>query len=165
MNRRIKFSVEHEVFPRDACIYRKHPCDGSITWARLSRAAGVKEAKPRDVSIIDSMATQRHRPCWSVFAACTRIQCWVTGSPRMIAAVVIGFLNATLGSRSLRSITIPVCCSLTFGMFLLGHQRRNDPFWLQGSFIGFDVTGWIPAFSGIGVLSVLGMIIRAVAKE
>ena len=49
---------------------------------------------------------------------------WSRWGLRMIAAVVIGFLNATLGF-ALKVITFPLAI-VTFGLFLFGDQRRND---------------------------------------
>ncbi|MGA8730372.1 MAG: phage holin family protein [Terracidiphilus sp.] len=80
----------------------------------------------------------------------------------MIAAVVIGFLNATLG-LALKVITFPLAV-VTFGLFLL--VINAGMIILASRFvIGFDVTGWTPAFWGSVVLSLLGLIIRAFAKE
>jgi putative membrane protein len=80
----------------------------------------------------------------------------------MIAAVVIGFLNATLGFL-LKLITFPLAF-LTFGLFLL---MINAAMILLASRIvgGFYVSGWVPAFWGAAVLSILGLFIRFLAKE
>jgi putative membrane protein len=77
--------------------------------------------------------------------------------PAMIAALVIGFLNATLGFI-LKIITFPLSI-LTLGIFLL---VINGLMILLASSIvrGFDVRGFFPAFWGGIVLAILGMIIR-----
>ncbi len=88
---------------------------------------------------------------------------FVTGlQAALVAAVVIGFLNATLGFL-LKLITFPLAI-LTFGVFLL---VINAAMILFASHLvgGFTVYGWVPAFWGAAVLSILGLIIRAFAKE
>ena len=88
---------------------------------------------------------------------------FVTGlQAAMIAAVVIGFLNATLGFM-LKVITFPLAI-LTFGIFLL---FINAAMILLASRLvgGFYVYGWMPAFWGAAVLSVLSLIVRAFSKE
>ena len=82
--------------------------------------------------------------------------------PALIAAVVIGLLNATLG-LFLKIITIPFSI-LTLGIFLL---VINGIMILLASAIvpGFHVTGFGPAFWGAIVLALLGMLIRAVVKD
>jgi putative membrane protein len=80
----------------------------------------------------------------------------------MIAAVVIGFLNATLGFL-LKMITFPLTI-LTFGVFLL---VINAAMILMASSLvgGFTVYGWGPAFWGAGVLAVLSLLIRAFSQD
>lgn len=88
---------------------------------------------------------------------------FVTGlQSAMIAAVVIGLLNATLGFF-LKVITFPLAI-LTFGVFLL---FINAGMILLASRMvgGFYVYGWTPAFWGAAVLAVLSMIIRVFSKE
>ncbi|HUA98160.1 MAG TPA: phage holin family protein [Terracidiphilus sp.] len=82
--------------------------------------------------------------------------------PAMIASLVIGFLNATVGLL-LKVITFPLSI-LTLGLFLL---VINGLMILLASSIvrGFDVRGFFPAFWGAVVLAILGMIIRAVTKS
>jgi putative membrane protein len=88
---------------------------------------------------------------------------FVTGlQSAMIAAVVIGFLNATLGFL-LKLITFPLAI-LTFGIFLLVINAAM--ILLTSQFVGgFTVYGWGPAFWGATVLAILSMIFRVFAKE
>ncbi|MGB7546974.1 MAG: phage holin family protein [Terracidiphilus sp.] len=82
--------------------------------------------------------------------------------PAMMAAVVIGFLNATLGSL-LKLITFPLAI-VTFGLFLLVINAAM--IMMASSFVdGFYVYGWTPAFWGAAVLAVLSMLIRIGMKE
>jgi putative membrane protein len=82
--------------------------------------------------------------------------------PALIAALVIGLLNATLGFF-LKIITFPLSI-LTFGLFLL---VINGLMILLASSIvrGFHVNGFVPAFWGAVVLALLGMVIRAITKN
>jgi putative membrane protein len=82
--------------------------------------------------------------------------------PAMIAAVVIGLLNATVGFF-LKIITFPLSI-LTLGIFLL---VINGLMILLASSIvrGFHVRGFGSAFWGAVVLALLGMLIRAITKE
>jgi putative membrane protein len=82
--------------------------------------------------------------------------------PALIAALVIGLLNATLGFF-LKIITFPISI-LTLGLFLL---VINGLMILLASSIvvGFHVNGLLPAFIGAIVLALLGMLIRAITKE
>ncbi|MGB8028157.1 MAG: phage holin family protein [Terracidiphilus sp.] len=82
--------------------------------------------------------------------------------PALIAAVVIGLLNATLG-LFLKIITIPFSI-VTLGIFLL---VINGVMILLASAVvpGFHVNGLGPAFWGAVVLALLGMLIRAVIKD
>jgi putative membrane protein len=82
--------------------------------------------------------------------------------PALIAAVVIGLLNATVG-LILKIITFPLTI-LTLGLFLL---VVNALMILLASVVvsGFHVDGWLPAFLGAIVLALLGMVIRAIVKE
>lgn len=82
--------------------------------------------------------------------------------PALIAVIVIGLLNATLG-LILKIVTFPISI-FTLGLFLL---VINGLMILLASSIvrGFRVTGFLPAFWGAIVLALLGMLVRAVAKE
>jgi putative membrane protein len=82
--------------------------------------------------------------------------------PALIAAVVIGLLNATVG-LFLKIITFPLSI-LTLGIFLL---VINGLMILLASAVvpGFHVNGLVPAFWGAIVLALLGMLIRAIVKD
>ncbi len=82
--------------------------------------------------------------------------------PALIAAVVIGLLNATVG-LFLKIVTFPLSI-LTLGIFLL---VINGIMILVASAIvpGFHVYGFGPAFWGALVLALLGMLIRAIVKD
>jgi putative membrane protein len=81
--------------------------------------------------------------------------------PALVAALVIGLLNATVGFF-LKIVTFPISI-LTLGLFLL---VINGLMILMASNIvrGFHVRGFVPAFWGAVVLALLGMLIRAVTK-
>jgi len=82
--------------------------------------------------------------------------------PALIASLVIGLLNATVG-LVLKIITFPISI-LTLGLFLL---VINGLMILLASSIvrGFHVNGFVPAFWGAVVLALLGMIIKAIVKD
>ena len=82
--------------------------------------------------------------------------------PALIAALVIGLLNATVGFL-LKIVTFPLSI-LTLGLFLL---VINGLMILLASNVvrGFQVHGFAPAFWGAVVLALLGMLIKAVVKE
>ncbi len=82
--------------------------------------------------------------------------------PALVAALVIGLLNATLGLL-LKIITFPLSI-LTFGLFLL---VINALMILLASSVvrGFTVVGWGPALWGALILALLGMLFRAVARD
>ena len=87
----------------------------------------------------------------------------VTGlKAALIAALVIGLLNATVG-LILKIITFPISI-LTLGIFLL---VINGVMILVASSLvpGFHVYGFAPAFWGAVVLALLGMLIRAIVKD
>jgi putative membrane protein len=82
--------------------------------------------------------------------------------PALIASLVIGLLNATLG-LFLKIVTFPLSI-LTLGIFLF---VINGVMILIASGIvrGFQVNGFAPAFWGAVVLALLGMVIRALKKN
>jgi putative membrane protein len=82
--------------------------------------------------------------------------------PAMVAALVIGLLNATVGFF-LKIVTFPLSI-VTLGLFLL---VINALMILLASSIvrGFRVNGFVPAFWGAVVLALLGMAIRALTKN
>ena len=82
--------------------------------------------------------------------------------PALIASLVIGLLNATLGIF-LKIITFPLSI-LTLGLFLL---VINGLMILLASSIvrGFNVRGIFPAFWGAVVMALLGVLIRALSKS
>jgi putative membrane protein len=82
--------------------------------------------------------------------------------PALIAALVIGLLNATVGLL-LKIITFPLSI-LTLGLFLLVINALMIEL-ASGLVRGFQVHGFWPAFWGGVVLSLLGMLIRAVLKD
>jgi putative membrane protein len=82
--------------------------------------------------------------------------------PALVASLVIGMLNATVGVI-LKIITFPFSI-ITLGLFLL---VINGLMILLASSIvrGFTVRGFVPALWGAVVLALLGMAIRAVTKN
>ena len=82
--------------------------------------------------------------------------------PALIAALVIGLLNATLGFL-LKIITFPLTV-LTLGLFLL---VINGLMILVASGVvpGFKVYGMVPAFWGAVVLAILGVLFRYILKD
>jgi putative membrane protein len=83
-------------------------------------------------------------------------------APALIASLVIGLLNATVG-LVLKIVTFPISI-ITLGVFLL---VINGLMILLASSIvpGFHVSGFAPAFWGAVVLALLGMVIRAIVKD
>lgn len=80
----------------------------------------------------------------------------------LLAAAVIGALNATLGFL-LKVITFPFAV-LTAGLFLLIVNAAM--ILLASKFVtGFVVYGWTPALWGAAVLAILGMLIRLIMKD
>jgi putative membrane protein len=79
----------------------------------------------------------------------------------LIAAVVIGFINGTIGTL-IKIVTFPFTI-ITFGLFLL---VINAFMLMVAAWIlpGFQVSGFAPAFWGALILSVLNMIIRWILK-
>jgi putative membrane protein len=82
--------------------------------------------------------------------------------PALIAALVIGLLNATLGFL-LKIITFPLTI-LSLGLFLL---VINGLMILVASGLvpGFKVYGMVPAFWGAVVLAILGVLFRYILKD
>jgi putative membrane protein len=79
----------------------------------------------------------------------------------LIAAVVIGLINGTLG-LFVKVVTFPLTI-LTLGIFLL----VVNAFMLKivATFLpGFRIEGFMPAFWGALLLAILNMIIRALTK-
>jgi putative membrane protein len=82
--------------------------------------------------------------------------------PALIASLVIGLLNATLG-LFLKILTFPLTI-LTFGVFLLVINALM--ILLASKFVGgFQVQGYAPAFWGGVVLALLSLVIKAATKE
>jgi putative membrane protein len=80
----------------------------------------------------------------------------------LIAALVIGLVNATLGVF-LKIVTFPLTL-VTLGLFLLIINAMMLLF--ASSFVrGFIVHGFVPAFWGALLLSLLGMITRWLAPS
>jgi putative membrane protein len=75
----------------------------------------------------------------------------------LIAALVIGLVNATLGAF-LKIVTLPLTL-VSLGLFLLVINALMLLF--ASHFVrGFVVHGFVPAFWGALLLSLLGMVIR-----
>lgn len=83
-------------------------------------------------------------------------------APALAAALVIGLLNATLGAL-IKLLTFPISI-LTLGLFLL---VINAVMLLIASALvrGFHVHGLIPALCGAAILALLGIFVRAIAKQ
>jgi putative membrane protein len=80
----------------------------------------------------------------------------------IIAALVIGVLNATLGFV-IKLITFPFAI-LSLGLFLL--FVNAGMILLAADLVpGFVVYGWVPAFWGAVVLAVIGMLVRSLMRE
>jgi putative membrane protein len=83
-------------------------------------------------------------------------------SAALIAVIVIGLLNATLGLL-LKLVTLPLTI-LTLGLFLL----VINAFVLKlasGFVTGFQVTSYSAAFWGAAVLAILHMLFRFITNE
>ena len=82
--------------------------------------------------------------------------------PALVASLVIGLLNATLG-LFLKIVTFPITI-LTLGLFLL--VINGIMILLASSIVrGFHVNGLVPAFWGAVVLALLGILVRAATKK
>ena len=82
--------------------------------------------------------------------------------PALIAALIIGLLNATLGFF-IKVITFPLSI-LTLGLFLL--VINGLMIMLASKLVhGFHVAGFWPAFWGALVLTLLGMLIKAFSRR
>jgi putative membrane protein len=80
----------------------------------------------------------------------------------LIAAIVIGLVNGTLGIF-LKLVTLPLTL-LTFGIFWLFINAVMLK--LAAAFVpGFEVHGWWPAFLGGLILSLLNMTVRAFLRK
>ncbi len=80
----------------------------------------------------------------------------------LIAAVVIGLVNGTIGAL-VKIITFPITI-LTFGLFWLVINALMLKF--AALFVpGFEVRGLWPAFWGGLILSILNMIVRQILKN
>ena len=80
----------------------------------------------------------------------------------IIAALVIGVLNATLGFL-IKLITFPFAI-LSLGLFLL--FVNAGMIMLAAQIVpGFIVYGWVPALWGALVLAVIGMLVRALMRD
>jgi putative membrane protein len=80
----------------------------------------------------------------------------------LIAALVIGLLNATIG-LVLKIVTFPISI-LTFGLFLL---VINGLMILVASDIvsGFHIYGFMPAVWGAAILALLGVLFKALIHD
>ena len=83
-------------------------------------------------------------------------------APALIASLVIGLLNATVG-LVLKIVTFPISI-LTLGIFLLVINALMIRL-ASGIVPGFRVVGFVPAFWGAVVLALLGILIKAVMKD
>lgn len=82
--------------------------------------------------------------------------------PALVAALVIGLLNATLGLL-LKILTFPITI-ITLGLFLLVINAMMIR--LAAHFVpGFHVAGWIPALWGAVALALVGIAVHAGSKK
>ncbi len=80
----------------------------------------------------------------------------------LIAALVIGFINATLGLFT-KIITLPLTV-LTLGIFWL--VINAVMLLVASAFVpGFKITGFLPAFIGSIILSIVNMVLHWFVKE
>ena len=79
----------------------------------------------------------------------------------MLAAVVIGFVNATIG-LVLRVLTLPLTLA-TFGVFWFVLNAALLK--IAAAFVpGFHIRGFLPAFLGAIVLSIVNLLFKLLAK-
>jgi len=79
----------------------------------------------------------------------------------LFAAVVIGFVNATLG-LFLKVVTFPLTL-VTFGIFWFVINALMLEF--AAAFVpGFVITGFTPAFIGALILSLVNLVFRSLTK-
>jgi putative membrane protein len=81
----------------------------------------------------------------------------------LIAALVIGLVNATLG-LFLKIITLPLTL-LTLGIFWLVINALMLMLASRLLAPNFVVTGFLPAFIGAIALSLVNMVLKSVARE
>src|SRR5260370_38461594 len=80
----------------------------------------------------------------------------------LIAAIVIGLVNGTIGFL-LKIVTFPLTI-LTLGLFWL--VINAVMLMLASAFVpGFKIDGFLPAFFGAIVLSLVNMVLRCLAHE
>ncbi len=80
----------------------------------------------------------------------------------LIAAIVIGLVNATVG-LFLKVVTFPLTL-VTLGVFWFVINAMMLK--LAASFVpGFTIEGFVPAFFGAIVLSLVNVFLRAIARE
>jgi putative membrane protein len=80
----------------------------------------------------------------------------------LVAAIVIGFINGTLGTF-LKIATFPLTI-FTLGIFLLVINALMLKV-TAAILPGFRIDGFMPAFWGALLLAILNMVIRAVTKK
>ena len=75
--------------------------------------------------------------------------------PALVAALVIGLINVTLGAF-LKLVTLPVSV-ITFGLFLLVINALMLK--LAAALVpGFEIRGFLPALIGAAIIAVLNMV-------
>jgi putative membrane protein len=80
----------------------------------------------------------------------------------LLAALVIGFINATIGAL-LKILTFPLTI-VTFGVFWFVINAIMLE--LAAAFVpGFIIHGFLPAFFGAIVLSLVNLVLRVVARS
>jgi putative membrane protein len=106
---------------------------------------------------------------WLLYALALLLVSWLVPGfrvaglwPALLASLVIGLLNATVG-LFLKIVTFPLTI-LTLGLFLL--IINGLMIMLASSIVrGFTVRGFIPAFWGAVVLALLGMLIKGMTRN